>query len=77
MSQPVLLLAIGGALINWAAAVSLRVSPPPTSTRRRLLMLAFLVLWRIIAVLALGYLVLHTQGLLDVVIETVENGPEE
>jgi hypothetical protein len=36
-----------------------------------------LVLWRITAVLALGYLVLHTQGLLDVVVETVENGPEE
>ena len=77
MSQPVLLLAVGGALINWAAAVSLRVSSPPASTRRRLLMLAFLVLWRITAVLALGYLVLHTQGLLDVVVETVENGPEE
>lgn len=77
MSQPVLLLAVGGALINWAAAVSLRVSSPPASTRRRLLMLVFLVLWRITAVLALGYLVLHTQGLLDVVVETVENGPEE
>ena len=77
MSQPVLLLAGGGALINWAAAVSLRASSPPATTRRRLLLLAFLVLWRITAVLALGYLVLHTQGLLDVVIETVENGPEE
>ena len=76
---PVLLLAGLGAGLNWlaAAAAQRAVADKPPGVARRALRVITGLAWRILAVAAICYLVVDTQGLFDLLVETVRNGADE
>jgi hypothetical protein len=77
--SPVLLLAGLGAGFNWLAAAAARraAADKPLGAARRALQVGSGLVWRVLAVVAICYLVIDTQGLYDLLIETVRNGADE
>lgn len=76
LSTPLLYIALGGVLIAWLSGASAQRRAP----QRRAAAIAAVVfglLWRALAVLALTYAVLEGQDLLDLVLETARNGPDD
>lgn len=76
---PVLLLAGLGAALNWLAAAAARraVQRKRGGAGRRALQVAVGLGWRVLAVAAICYLVVDSQGLFELLIETVRNGADE
>ena len=76
---PVLLLAGLGAALSWLAAAAARraVRHKRRGVARRALQVTFGLLWRALAVAAICYLVIDSQGLFELLIETVRNGADE
>jgi outer membrane protein assembly factor BamD (BamD/ComL family) len=76
-TAPVLLLAGLGGALSWLAAAAQQAGPAPRRPSRRVLFVGLGLLWRVAAVAALCYLVIETQGLYDVLVETLRNGADE
>lgn len=79
---PVLLLAGLGAALNWLAAAAARVTGQGgaagrTGPGRRALQAGAGLLLRALAVAAICYVVIDTQGLFELLVETVRNGADE
>lgn len=76
---PVLLLAGSGAALSWLGAAAARraVRHKRGGAARRALQLIAGLLWRALAVAAICYLVVDSQGLFELLIETVRNGADE
>ena len=69
-ARPLLVLVIGGVLLCWLSAAAARGQPGPRS-------LWFGALWRGGLALLLCYLAIERQGLWDLVLETLRNGPDQ
>jgi hypothetical protein len=76
---PLSLLAGLGAGLNWLAAAAARRASQrrPARRWRRALYLGVGLAWRLLAVIALCYVVVKTQGLWELLIETLRNGADE
>lgn len=76
---PVLLLAGSGAALSWLGAAAARraVQHKRRGAARRALQVTAGLLWRALAVAAICYLVVDSQGLFELLIETVRNGADE
>ena len=69
-ARPLLVLVIGGVLLCWLSAAAARGQTGPRS-------LWFGALWRGGLALLLCYLAIERQGLWDLVLETLRNGPDQ
>lgn len=80
LAPPLLYIALGGVLIAWLSGASAQRRPPQRRPQRRGAAIAAVVLglvWRALAVFALTYAVIEGQDLLDMVLETARNGPDD
>jgi TolA-binding protein len=76
LSPSLLYIALGGVLIAWLSGASAQ-RRPPQSRSAAIASVVLGLLWRALAVLALTYAVLEGQDLLDMVLETARNGPDD
>ncbi|MCS6915057.1 MAG: tetratricopeptide repeat protein [Myxococcales bacterium] len=74
--RAVLRLVLGGAVLVWLGGAAARRAGPTGPLWRRAVDLIAGVVVRSLAGLALGYLAVHHSGLLDLVLDTLRDGPE-
>lgn len=83
LAPPIVSLGFGGLLLCWLSAALLRqaaeeraAAETPPGRLATVLGFTWGALWRIAAAAALAYLIVYHHGLIDLVTETLKNGPD-
>lgn len=77
MLAPVTMLSLGGLVIAWLLAAHVEFMKKEAAGQRRIGALILLLGFALLSGVALLYLTAYQHGLIDLIIETLKNGPED